>query len=106
MSALNNTSHAKRTNSHTLQKSSVCYRNNTLVCDAIVAETSRTRGLFPFRSPNLDSFEVYKYCYLFPLKFQENVEQRGADVTFGRYVVHHPVHVLILYLHTVSVVNS
>ena len=31
---------------HTLQKSSVRYRNVTLVCDAIEAETSRTRGLF------------------------------------------------------------
>ena len=42
---------------------------------------------------------------LVSLKFQENVEQRGANVTFGRHVRHHPVHMLILYLHTVSVVN-
>ena len=87
---------------HTLQKSSVRNRNVTLACDAIAAETSRTRGLVPLRSCNLDSFEVYQ----FSLKFQENVEQRGADITFGRHVGHHPVHVLILYLHTVSVVNS
>ena len=39
-------------------------------------------------------------------EIQENVEQRGADVTFRRYVGHHPVHVLILYLRTISVVNS
>ena len=49
---------------------------------------------------------TYKYWYLLSLKFHENVEQRGAAVTFEHYVGHHPVHVLILYLHTVSVVNS
>ena len=32
---------------HALQKSSVRYRNVTLACDTIAAETSRTRGLVP-----------------------------------------------------------
>ena len=34
---------------HALQKSTVRYRNVTLVCNANIAETSRTRGPFPFQ---------------------------------------------------------
>ena len=61
MSALNNTSYAQNEQTHALQKYTVRYRNFTLVCIANVAETSKPVALFPFRSRNLDSSEVYKY---------------------------------------------
>ena len=76
VSALNNTSY-----DITIKPQHYQNIHHAIIMSPWFAETSRIRGPFPFEVSNLVSFEVYKYWYLFSLKLQENVEQRGVNVT-------------------------
>ena len=83
MSALNNTSYAKRTNPY-VTKFPIHCRNVTLVETLSQPKHQDPVALFPFKVTLSRQSRGLQILIPILIKFQEKVEQCGADVTFGR----------------------